>query len=78
MGCSFKRQKGITIINAFQKMSKSKISEPKSKGHKPNKIWTDKGTELYNRSMKSWLQDNGTKLYSTHHEKKSVIAEKFI
>ena len=78
MGCSFKRQKGITIINAFQKMSKSKISESKSKGRKPNKIWTDKGSELYNRSMKSWLQDNDIKLYSTHHEKKSVVAEKFI
>ena len=39
MGCSFKRQKGITIINAFQKMSKSKISESRSKGRKPNKIW---------------------------------------
>ena len=78
MGCSFKRQKVITTINAFQKMSKSKISAPKSKGHKPNKIWTDKGSELYNRSMKSWLQDNDIKLYSTHHEKKSVVAEKFI
>ena len=78
MGCSFKRQKGITIINAFQKMSKSKISESKSKGRKPNKIWTDKGSELYNRSMKSWLQDNDIKLYSTHHEEKSVVAEKFI
>ena len=27
--------------------------------HKPNKIWVDKGSEFYNRLMKSWLQDNG-------------------
>ena len=23
---------------------------------KPNKIWVDKGSEFYNRSMKSWLE----------------------
>ena len=26
--------------------------------HKPNKIWVDKDSEFYNRSVKSWLQDN--------------------
>ena len=25
---------------------------------KPNKLWVDKGSEFYNRLMKSWLQDN--------------------
>ena len=23
-------------------------------GHKPNKTWVDKGSEIYNRSIKSW------------------------
>ena len=23
---------------------------------KPNKLWVDKGSEFYNRSMKSWLE----------------------
>ena len=23
---------------------------------KPNKLWADKGSEFYNRSMKSWLE----------------------
>ena len=27
-------------------------------GCKPNKIWVDKDSEFYNRSMKSLLQDN--------------------
>ena len=28
--------------------------------------------------MKSWLQDNGIKMYSAHNEGKSVVAERFI
>ena len=29
---------------------------------KPNKIWVDNGREFYNKSMKSWLLDNGTEI----------------
>ena len=44
-----KDKKGIAITNAFQKiLDKS--------NHKPNKIWIDKESEFYNRSMKSWLE----------------------
>ena len=42
----------------------------------PNEIWMDKGSELYNRSMRSWLQDNDIAVYSTSNEGDSVIAEK--
>ena len=45
---------------------------------KPNKIWVDKGSKVYNRSIKFWLQDNNTEMYSTHNEGKSVVAERFI
>ena len=45
---------------------------------KPNKVWVDKGREFYNRSMKLWLEKNNTEMYSTHNERKSVIAERFI
>ena len=44
-----KDKKGITIINTFQKI----LDESK---RKPNKIWVEKGSEFYNRSMKSWLE----------------------
>ena len=27
-----------------------------------NKIWVDKGSEFYHRSMKSWLQDNNIEM----------------
>ena len=44
-----KAKKGIAITNAFQKiLDKS--------NRKPNEIRVDKGGELYNRSMKSWLE----------------------
>ena len=39
-------------------------------------MWVDKGSKLYNRSMKSWLDD--TEMLSTHNEKKYVVAERFI
>ena len=43
----------------------------------PNKISVDKGSEFYNRSLKSWLDENEKKLYSTHNEGKSLVAERF-
>ena len=62
---------GVSIVNAFQKIVDDS-------NRKPNKIWVDKGSELYNRSMKSWLKDNDITMYSTHNEEKSVVAERFI
>ena len=53
-----KDKKGITITNVFQKV----LDES---NRKPNKIWVDKGSEFYNRSMKSWLEENGIEIYST-------------
>ena len=64
-----KDKKGITI--AFQKI----LDESK---RKPNKIWVDKRSESYNKSMKSWLQDNNIEIYSAHNEGKSVVAERLI
>ena len=66
-----KDKRGVTITNAFQKiLDKS--------NRKPNKIWVDKGSEFYNRSMKLFLQNNDIEMYSTHNEGKSVVAERFI
>ena len=44
-----KDKKGIKITNAFQTVLKES-------NRKSNKIWVDKGSEFYNRSMKSWLE----------------------
>ena len=66
-----KDKKGITNTNYFQKI----LDESKSK---PNKIWIDKGSDVYNRSMKSWVQNNDIEIYSTHNERKPVVAERSI
>ena len=66
-----KDKKGITITNAFQKILKEC-------SRKPNKIWVDKGSEFYNKSMKSWLEQNGIEMYSTHNKGKPVAAGRFI
>ena len=47
-----KDKKGITITNGSQKILKEF-------NRNPNKIWVDKGSEFYNRSMKSWLEKSG-------------------
>ena len=66
-----KDKKGISIVNAFQIKLKGSY-------RKPNKIWVDKGSEIYNSSFKKWLKDNDIVMYSTNNEGKSVIAERFI
>ena len=67
----FKDKKGVSIVKAFQSIFKKS-------NRKPNKIWVDKGSEFYNRSMKSWLEKNNIEMYSTHNERESVVAERFI
>ena len=40
------------------------------------KIWVDKGSKCYTRLMKSWSQDDDIKMYLTHIEGKSVVADR--
>ena len=66
-----KVKKGVSIVNAFQKiLDKSR--------QKPNKIWVDKGSEFYNNSFKKWLKDKDIETNLIHNEGKSVVAERFI
>ena len=64
MSCSFKRQKKITIVNAFHKII--------SKGQKPNKIWVDKSGEFYNNLFKKFSEIKNIEFFSTYNEGKSV------
>ena len=66
-----KDKKDASIVNAFQQILDKSV-------RKPNKIWVDKGSELYNSSFKKWLKDNDIEMYSIHNEEKSVVAERFI
>ena len=62
------KDKVITITNAFQKV----LHKSMSKGQKPNKKQVNKGSEFYEKSMKSWLQDNNLQMYSTD-KKESLL-----
>ena len=67
---SLKDKRGITVVNAFQKII--------SKGRKSNKIWVDPGGEFYNKLFKRYLKINNIEIYSTYNEGQSVVAERFI
>ena len=66
-----KDKKGISIVNAFNKMIKQS-------NRKPNKIWVDQGGEFYNNVFEKLLSDNDINMYSTYNEGKSVVGERFI
>ena len=60
-GVPLKDKKGISIVNAFNKIIKQS-------NKKPNKIWVDQGGEFYNNNLKKWLSDNDVIMYSTYNE----------
>ena len=66
-----KDKKGISIVNAFNKIIKQS-------NRKPNKIWIDQGGEFYNNVFEKWLSGNDIIMYSTYNEGKSVVPERFI
>ena len=49
-----KDKRGITIVNAFQKII--------SKGRKANKMWFDQGGEFYNNLFKRFLKINNIEM----------------
>ena len=66
-----KDKRGISIINAFNKIIKQS-------NRIPNKIWVDQGGEFYKHVFKKRLSDNDIIMYSTFNEGKSVVVERLI
>ena len=64
-----KDKKGETVTKAFQNIFK--------KGRKPEFVWTDKGSEFYNRHLKDLLRKHEIELYSTENEEKSSVVERW-
>ena len=67
-----KDERGISIINAFQKIV--------SKECEPNNVWVDEGGEFYNdlNNLKMFLKINIIEMYSTYNEGRYVVPERFI
>ena len=64
-----KDKRGITIKNALEKIFNKR---------KPKLLWTDRGTEFYNKQVQDLLNENNIKLYSTNNsEIKSSVVERF-
>ena len=59
-----KDKKGETVADALKDIFKKR---------KPEKLWTDKGREFYNKDVKDLVE-----LYSTENEEKSSIAERWV
>ena len=66
---ALKDKKGINVKNALQKIFKERS---------PKFLWTDRGTEFYNKQVQDLLNENNIKLYSTNNSKiKSSVIERF-
>ena len=68
MGCSFERQKRVSIVHASQKILDSLKK-------KSNKIWVDQDNEFYNSQFKKFLKGNNIE---TQNVGESVVGERFI
>ena len=64
-----KDKKGETVAVAFKSIFKE--------GRKPELLWTDKGSEFYNKHLKDLLTQNNITLYSTENEEKSSVVERW-
>ena len=64
-----KDKRGINTKNALEKIFNKR---------KPKFLWTDRGTEFYNKQVQDLLNENNIKLYSTNNsEIKSAVIERF-
>ena len=59
-----KNKKGVNVAKALENIFQER---------KPEKLWTDKGTEFYNKDVKKLLD-----IYSTENEEKSSMVERWI
>ena len=66
-----KNKTGVVTTQAFKDIfQKSKTS--------PKKLWVDKGTEFYNKNLKTLLEEYKVKMYSTENELKSSVVERWV
>ena len=64
-----KNKTGSTVSEEFKKLFKER---------KPKYIWSDKGSEFYNKQVKELIKENDIELYSTENDEKSCVVERWI
>ena len=64
-----KTKTGLEVTKAFQDSWKSQSQ--------PQKLWTDKEKEFYNRQVKELFKKNSVELHSTENEEKSSVVERW-
>ena len=62
-----KNKSGLSITNG-SKIVLSEHPQGGSEPRKPEKLWVDRGSEFYNKKIKSLLKEYETKLYSTYSD----------
>ena len=67
---------GLSITNAF-KIVLGEGPQGGAESRKPEKLWVDRGSEFYNKTIKSLLKEYATELYSTYSDLKAVFIERF-
>ena len=65
-----KNKSGKSTTTAFKKLIET------SK-RKPEKGWSDRGKEFYNKTFLDFLKQNEIQIYSTHSDLKAVFVERF-
>ena len=71
-----KNKSGLSMTNGF-KIVLSEHPQGGSEPRKPEKLWVDRGSEFYNKTLKSLLKEYETKLYSIYSDLKAVFIERF-
>ena len=70
-----KNKSGLSITNVF-KIVLDESPQGGSESRKPEKLWVDRGSEFYNKTLKSLLKEYETKLHSTYSDLKAVFIER--
>ena len=65
-----KSKSGPALVEAFKVILSS--------GRKPQKIMTDQGTEFYNKTFQTLLNNEGIQLFNTFNETKASVVERVI
>ena len=71
-----KNKSGLSVTNGF-KIVLGESPQGGFEDRKPEKLWVDRASEFYNKTIKSLLKEYETELYSTYSDLKVVFIERF-